>query len=52
MRAWIKDHQKFRIMLSTIGLYIVTLTLALTWRDASSENRRESLKLPLEERVE
>ena len=23
MHAWIKDHQKFRIMMSTIGLYIV-----------------------------
>ena len=35
MHAWIKDQQKFRIMLSTIGLYIVTITLALLWRHAS-----------------
>ena len=35
MHAWIKDRQKFRIMLSTIGLYIVTITLALVWRNAS-----------------
>ena len=35
MHAWIKDRQKFRIMLSTIGLYIVTITLALVWRHAS-----------------
>ena len=35
MHAWIKDRQKFRILLSTIGLYIVTITLALVWRNAS-----------------
>ena len=35
MHTWIKDHQKFRIMVSTIGLYIVTMALALLWRDTS-----------------
>lgn len=35
MRAWIKDVQKFRVMMSVVVLYLVTLSLALLNRDAS-----------------
>jgi len=35
MHAWLKDAQKFRIMVSTIGLYLMTVGLALIWRDTS-----------------
>lgn len=35
MDAWIKDRQKFTIMMSTIGLYIVTVALALAYRHSS-----------------
>ena len=35
MHARIKDAQKFRILLSTTGLYVVTLTAALLWQDTN-----------------
>jgi fatty acid desaturase len=35
MRAWIKDVQKFRVMMSVMVLYMVTLSLALLNRDTS-----------------
>ena len=35
MRAWIKDVQKFRIMMSVVVLYVVTISLALLNRDTS-----------------
>jgi fatty acid desaturase len=34
MHAWIKDRQKFTIMVSACVLYVVTISLALTYRQA------------------
>ena len=35
MHVWVKDRQKFTILINTLGLYLVTLTLALSFREAS-----------------
>jgi fatty acid desaturase len=34
MHAWIKDRQKFTILLGTCVLYVVTISIALTYRQA------------------
>src|SRR5262249_9257610 len=35
MHVWVKDRQKFTILISTLGLYLVTITLALLFQEAS-----------------
>lgn len=35
MHAWVKDRQKFTILMSTLGLYLVTIALALSFQEAS-----------------
>ena len=35
MHRWIKDRQKFTIMMSVCGIYVVTIGLALSYRSAS-----------------
>lgn len=34
MHAWIKDRQKFTVMMCVIGLYVLTLSLAIMYRQA------------------
>lgn len=35
MHAWVKDRQKFAILAVTMGIYVVTISLALRYRQAS-----------------